>query len=234
MTTINDGFEGGFYRFQGEGELECPNGWVPVWRHDATPGVLNRPEYKPAGAAQVRSGSAAAAIHSRFSSIDGALVRTVSTERGDLVQASVWMLKTEDGDGHGMQIGIDPTGGTLLDSAKIEWSDWFSQYEPDYARNAWRQRQVVTYAESNLMTVFLRSKVDVATDGTNAHFDDVVIEVEESESEPEPGPGTETLTVELYINGDSVFSQTYRAKVTSVVLEPLGGIVAQLMRIFRR
>ena len=84
--TIIDGFESGFYSFNGIGELTCPNGWVPVWVDDPKEGVLDRPEFKPAGAAQVRSGTGAVAIHSRYCTIDGALVRTISVQPGDEVE----------------------------------------------------------------------------------------------------------------------------------------------------
>ena len=237
MVTIRDGFENGFYAFSGVGEMTCPNGWVPVWVDDPREGILDRPEWKPAGQAQVRNGTGAAAIHSRYSTIDGALVRTVSVNPGDTVIVSGWCLKTEDAEGHGQVIGIDPDGESDINGGNIAWSDWYSQYEPDYKVNEWRQRRVSTVAESNLVTVFLRSRVDFAVDGSNAHFDDIEIQIvgEEPEPEPEPDPDPiETLTVELLINGDSVFRQEYVPEVTSVVLRPLGCIVAQLMGLLKR
>jgi len=203
-TTIVDGFEDGFYTYNGEGEMTCPMGWFPVWVDDPRDGVLDRPEWKPAGTAQVRTGTGAVAIHSRYSTIDGALVRTYEVEPGSELTASVWMLKTEDASGHSMQIGIDPTGGTLITSGNVVWSEWYSQHMPDYAVNKWRPRTVEAVAESNLITVFLRSKVDVAVNSSNAHFDDFALTVDEPETEPEPEPEPEpdaTYTVDVPING---------------------------------
>jgi hypothetical protein len=242
MVTINDGFENGFYAYQGEGELTCPTGWTPVWQDDPQVGILDRPEFKPAGAAQIRNGSGAVAIHSRYQTINGAIVRSFNVDTGAAVQASVWMMKEGEEGGHAMRIGIDPTGGTLITSGGIIWSEWYSQYSNDWSAGDWRQRDVGAVAQSNIVTVFLQSRLDVAVDGSHAHFDDCVIQIEgyvppdpdpDPEPEPDPDPDPiETLKIELFVNGDRVFLQEYRPEVTSVVLKPVGSVLAQLMQMF--
>lgn len=187
MTTIVDGFERGFVPYQGISELECPLDWIPVWIDDPTPGVLDRPEYKPAGAAQIRTGIGAAAIHSRFNTIDGCLVRSFNVALGNTVKASVWMLKVAPEGGHSMRVGIDPLGGNEINNARVVWSEWYSENSPDYKDNEWRLREVQTLAQANVITVFLRSKVDYAVDGTHAHFDD--FEFQHSGDTPVPPTG---------------------------------------------
>ena len=200
MYTIVDGLDN-FYAFGGIGELTCPVGWTPTWRKgDGTPGILVRPEYNPAGTPQTRTGPAAAAIRSRFATIDGALYREVNTLPGDVVTASVWMLKTEDGAGHAMRVGIDRFGGTDHTAPGIIWSEWYSQYADDYAVNAWREREATAVANGDDVTVFLQSRVDVATDSTNAHFDDVSVAIDEAEPEPPPVPDEDTVTVDVPVN----------------------------------
>lgn len=183
---LNDGFENGFYNYEGVGELECPTGWKPQWDDDPREGVLDRPEYKPAGTAQVRNGIGAAAIHSRYQTIDGVLLRSVVVASGEQVKASVWMLKVAEEGGHGMQIGIHPHGGENFLDDSVVWSNWYSQYEDDYENNKWRERSVQIQAQANQITVFLRSKVDAAVDGSNAHFDDLVVEAENGVTPPDP------------------------------------------------
>jgi hypothetical protein len=200
-TVIKEGFESGFYAFNGSGELTVPVGWTPVWVQGNEPGVLVRPEYKPAGLAQVHTGTGAVAIHSRSATIDGALYRQYSVQRGTEVTVSGWCLKTEDAAGGGQQIGIDPTGGVDHTSGNVMWSDWYSQYSPDYAVNKWRQRSVSAVAKSSKITIFLRSKVDYGADGFNTHFDDLEITLTEgNDPEPEPSEGG-YYEVDLHITG---------------------------------
>ena len=214
MTEIRDGFEGGFYLYNGVNELECPNGWAPVWSHDPEDGVLDQPEYKPAGTAQIRNGEGAAAIHSRYTTLDGALYRTFEAKAVGAVSASVWMLKTEDGMGHGMRIGIDPAGGNDHTSSAIVWSDWYSQNSDDYEQDAWRERSVEAIAQSNLVTVFLRSKADFAANSTNAHFDDVLFSAEPPEPPTPPAEGD--VALEVRVNGEVVWARTYGARMVEV------------------
>ena len=95
MATINDGLNT-YYLYGGSGELTCPIGWTPVWRHDDEEGVLDRPEYKQAGVPQTRTPEGAAAIHNAYATTDGALVRSFNVGVGEEVIASVWMMKVAE------------------------------------------------------------------------------------------------------------------------------------------
>lgn len=191
---ILEGFESGFYPYNGEGELTVPIEWTPIWvqgtPEQVADGYLKRPEYKPAGAAQVKTGKGAVAIHGRNATIDGALYRQFNVAKGKEVQVSGWCLKTENALGGGQQIGIDPLGGTDHTAFSIVWSDWYSQYSPDYAINLWRQRSVQGIAQADKITVFLRAKVDYKADGFNSHFDDLEISFAE-------GPSTGEIDYDL-------------------------------------
>ena len=178
-NVSQDGFENGFYPYNGEGELTVPTGWTPTWIQGTESGMLVRPEFKPAGSSQVRTGTGAVAIHSRNATIDGALYRQFNVTRGKEVEVSGWCLKTENALGGGQQIGIDPLGGVDHTAASVIWSDWYSQYSTDYAINLWRQRSVQCVAQADKITVFLRAKVDYKADGFNSHFDDLEISFSE-------------------------------------------------------
>lgn len=208
MAVYGEYFEGGFYAYDGIGELTVPNGWTPTWVQGTEAGKLVRPEFKPAGAAQVRTGTGAVAIHSRYATIDGALFRRYSATVGAKTQAEAWLMKTEAAMGHGMQVGIDPTGGTDHTASGVVWSEWYSEYADDYVVNQWRKRSVSTTASADHVTVFLHSKLDAPADGSNAHFDDVLVSIEDGSVTPPivpPGSGeSHILTQVLLVDGVEV------------------------------
>ena len=199
MTQIVDGFENGFAPFGGIGELTVPEGWTPVWVQGTEAGVLVRPEFKPAGAPQVHSGVGAVAIHSSYATIDGAIYRQFEAPRGAAVTVHVWMMKEGAEGGHAMQIGIDPTGGVQLTSQAIVWSEWYSEYASDWSARAWRERTATAIAASNVITVYLRSKLDQAVAGSHAHFDDLMLECEAGAPQPPPSTGAVPV-VRLYVD----------------------------------
>jgi hypothetical protein len=208
MTKITDGFENGFAPFGGVGELTVPTGWTPVWVQGTQAGILVRPEFKPAGTPQIRTGLGAVAIHSAFATIDGAIYRQFEVPRGSAVAIKTWMMKEATEGGSACQIGIDPTGGIQHTSAAIVWSEWYSQYATDWSAGGWRERVAAATAASNVITVFLRSKADVAVEGTHAHFDDFSIEYEAGVIPPTPGPGQDHL-VQLVVDGVVVYEETF-------------------------
>jgi hypothetical protein len=186
-NVITEGFGSGFYLYNGIGELTCPVGWTPTWIEDPEPGVLVRPEYKPAGQAQVRTGEGAVACHSRNATIDCALYRQYEVAEGSDVTAAVWCLKTENALGGAQRIGIDPSGGVDHTAECVVWSDWYSQYSSDYTVMCWKRRVVEAVAAGETVTIFLHSKVDFKADGFNTHFDDLTLEFEEGPPTPPPG-----------------------------------------------
>jgi len=222
VTIIQDSFDSSFAPYQGIGELTVPLGWVPVWVQGTEPGILVRIEVQKAGAAQTRSGSGAVAIHSRNSTIDGALYRQFPVVLGSDVVASVWCLKTEAAMGHGMQIGIDPMGGTDHTASRVVWSDWYSEHSPDYAVNAWRQRIIKATAQAGQITVFLRSKIDYKADGSHAHFDDLAVELIEPSTPPAPPPAGSTHRLRVYLDDELVVDSQFEAQAVGVTFRAAG------------
>jgi len=105
-VIYSDGFEDGFPSFNGIGELMVAKGWKPGWLEDeGNNTVLNRPEFKPAGAAQVRAGEGAQAIHSSFSTIDGAITKSFTVIPGNKYKVSVWGMGIT-GDGNQPKMGM--------------------------------------------------------------------------------------------------------------------------------
>ena len=226
MTQIIDGFERGFAPFGGVGELTVPEGWTPAWVQGTEEGVLVRPEFKPAGAPQVRSGLGAVAIHSSYATIDGAIYRQFETPRGTTVTVHVWMMKEAPEDGHSMRVGIDPTGGVQFTSTAVVWSEWYSQYSADWLAKEWRDRVVETTAASNMITVYLHSKVDIATEGSHAHFDDLTLEYQAGTPQPPPATGTGPV-VRLYVDERLVWEGAVRAGVDARVPTLLNEAIAK-------
>ena len=193
MTTIIDGLDY-FYDYNGDGHLQSPVNWVPVWLHNNEEGVLDRPEFKQAGADQTRTPPGAAAIHSAFSTVNGALRRSFNVGKGESVRAGVYVRKELEEGGSGIQIGIDPTGQGSIVEDRIVWSEWYSQHSGDWKPMAWRLREVETIAQGNVITVFLRTKNDNPVQA-HAHFDDFTLTTSgvvppDPPDPPEPPTGT--------------------------------------------
>jgi len=196
MATIIDGLDE-FYYYNDDAHLTSPVNWVPVWLHNAEEGVLDRPEFKQAGSDQTRTPPGAAAIHSAFSTVNGALRRSFNVGLGEAVRAGVYVRKELEEGGSGIQIGIDPTGQGVIDEDRIVWSEWYSQHSGDWEPMAWRLREVETIAESNIITVFLRTKCDNQVQA-HAHFDDFTLTTSgvvplEPDPDPPPPPPDGTL-----------------------------------------
>lgn len=192
---FRDGFENGYYHaddpYSGENEvneLECPEGWIPDWIQGTAPGENHRPEYKPrVGTEEVQFGNKCVGIHTTSASHDGVLYRQLSVLSGATVRATAWAMGKGDG-GHGMVVGIDPTGGTDFKSQNVAWGDWWSTDVPDWVEGAWAEIDCETVAESSKVTVFLRTTARYANSNA-AHFDEVVIESDATPPIPPPSGG---------------------------------------------
>lgn len=190
MATIIDGLDE-YYDYNNDGHLRSPVNWVPVWLHSNEDGVLDRPEFKQAGADQTRTPPGAAAIHGAYSTLNGALRRSFNVSKGEGVRAGVWVRKEAEEGSSGIQIGIDPTGQGVIDEGRIVWSEWYSVNSPDWKPMAWRLREVDAVAQGNIVTVFLRSKNDNPV-RSHAHFDDFTLVTSGvvPPDPPEPPTGT--------------------------------------------
>jgi hypothetical protein len=207
QTVFETSFEEGFYDYQGAGELTCPNGWKPQWVQGPGHGVLHRPEYdakdREKGHPEVRTGRYAANFFTVFATHDGCLYRKFRVGAGKLVRATVWCMnvsKSRDGTdgGHGMQVGIDPTGGQDHTALTVEYGEWWSSYMSDWQEREWHKVDVQTISQSDDITVFLHAKCDYPADINASHWDDLKLQVGEIEAVsaagmPAPQTGYPTL-----------------------------------------
>lgn len=227
MATIIDGLDE-FYDYNDDGHLQSPVNWVPVWLHNAEEGVLDRPEFKQAGTDQTRTPPGAAAIHSAFSTVNGALRRSFNVSTGESIKAGVYVRKEAVEGDSGIQIGIDPTGQGVIDEGRIVWSEWYSVNSGDWEPMAWRLREVEAVAQGNVITVFLRSKNDQRV-RSHAHFDDFTLETSGTVPPPPPPPPEGTYRVVVYDpNGDIVAETTFEAGSTDPRVCALAQQIVQL------
>jgi hypothetical protein len=196
QTVFETSFEEGFYDYQGIGELTCPNDWKPQWVQGPGQGVLHRPEYdakdREKGHPEVRTGRYAANFFTVFATHDGCLYRRFRVGAGKLVRATVWCMnvsRSRDGTdgGHGMRIGIDPTGGQDHTALTVEYGEWWSSYMSDWKEREWRKVEVQTISQSDDITVFLHAKCDYPADINASHWDDLKLQVGEIEAVSEAG-----------------------------------------------
>lgn len=200
QKVFESSFEEGFYDYQGIGELTCPNDWTPAWRPTVGPGILHRPEYdaKDAGIGQpeVRTGRYAANFFTVHATHDGCLYRKFKVGKGNGVRASVWCMgvtfdrENKPSGGHGMRVGIDPTGGVDHTASTVLYGDYWSSYMPEWKERVWHQVDVEAVAEADEITVFLHAKNDYPVVISASHWDDFVLEVGGADevTPPEPPP----------------------------------------------
>jgi hypothetical protein len=186
QQVYRSSFGDGFYDYQGIGELTCPKGWTPTWLPSTGQGVLHRPEFdakdRHLGHSEVRNGRYAANFFTVFATHDAALYRRFRIGAGKGIRASVWCMNvTRDSHGrpggHGMQIGIDPTGGIDHTAESVVYGDYWSSYMEGWKEREWRQVDTETVSQSDDITVFLRARCDYKVEINASHWDDFVIEV---------------------------------------------------------
>ena len=132
----------------------------------------------------MRTGRFAANFFTVFATHDGCLYRKFKVEPGKLVRASVWCMnvtnsRTGQDGGHGMRVGIDPTGSQDHTGVSVVYGDWWSIYMEDSQEREWRQVTVETIAQSDEITVFLHAKCDFPAAINASHWDDFMLEVGE-------------------------------------------------------
>lgn len=204
-TFFQSSFEEGFYDYKGIGELTCPNDWTPDWIDGDAPGVLHRPEYdlkdKQKGQPEVHSGRFAANFFTAHATHDGCLYRKFQVGKGKGVRVRVMTMGVSHEDdmvtdgGHGMRVGIDPTGGEDHTDLSVVYGDWYSSYmkgkkfgAQEYREGKWVEVSAETVSEVDEVTVFLHSRADFAVDINASHWDDFVVEVGDASEIPPPKP----------------------------------------------
>jgi hypothetical protein len=201
QTTFDEGFED----YKKIRELTVPKGWTPAWVDGNEPGVLHRPEYdqkdKQAGQPEVHTGRFAANFFTVHATHDACLYRTFKVGKGKGVRARVMVMGVSHEDdmvtdgGHGMQVGIDATGGTDFTALSAVYGDWYSSYmkgkkfgDMEYKERKWVEVGVDAISEAEEITVFLHSKADFAVDINASHWDDFVLEVGDPSEVTPPKP----------------------------------------------
>jgi hypothetical protein len=159
----NPGFEGAYVAINGDTSLQVAPNWLPWSLPQGSSSAINaRPEYKPAPANRVRSGSAAQEYNTFFATHTGGVYQRVpvspNTELLFSIYIYVWSSGTfanpdvsQDPNHVILNVGIDPTGGTDGTSSNIVWSadaEYYDQY---------RQMSVTATSQSTAVTVFVRS-----------------------------------------------------------------------------
>lgn len=198
QTVFRTSFEEGYYDYQGVLQLTCPTGWTPRWIDGAASAVLHRPEYdvkdRERGHRETRTGRFSASFYTVFATHDACLYRKFRVAPDKLVRATVWGMNVSnsrggrDG-GHGMRIGIDPSGGEDHTASSVVYGGWWSSYMPDWEERQWRELAVETSSEAEVVTVFLHAKCDYAADINASYWDDFQLQVGEAAPVPLPDEG---------------------------------------------
>jgi LysM repeat protein len=188
----NPGFEGTYVAINGDASLQVAPNWQPWSLSAGSSSAINaRPEYKPAPANRVKSGSAAQEYNTFFATHTGGVYQRVpvspNTELLFSIYIYVWSSGSfanpdvsEDPNHVILNVGIDPFGGTDGSSSNIVWSadaEYYDQY---------RQMSVTATSQSTAVTVFVRSAPTGFVGTSNIYLDDASLTVLGS------APATET------------------------------------------
>lgn len=150
---------------------------------------------------QIRSGSNAQAIFSFFATHDAGVYQQVSgitpgTELRFSIYGHVFSNNltdldiSEDDGGVAVRVGIDPTGGTDPFSSNIVYSEPFITYD------SYIQYNIIALAESETVTVFVRSTITEPVQNTVVFLDDAVLNVTPDSPQPTEEVETEEPTDE--------------------------------------
>jgi len=188
----NPGFEDGFTSRSGDAPINVALSWEPwhVPRTSGMPSFQNvQPKYIASSAAnaegifpRTRNGSDAQIYYSFFDTHDGGLYQQVSgltpgSEVRFSVYAHIWSSTFTDVDQSeepgdvAFRVGIDPTGGTDGESSDVEYST------PAVFYDSFRQYSIIATAESDTITVFIRSSFANPVQNTQIYIDDAVLAV---------------------------------------------------------
>jgi LysM repeat protein len=175
----NPGFEPPFTTRNSDATIQVANGWEPWYVTGGGSSAINaRPEYLPAPASRIRSGSGAQEFNTFFATHTAGVYQRVTTVTpGTELRFSVWVWVwssatfedpnvSEDPNGVTVRVGIDPTGGTNAQSPNVVWSQGVEFYDE------FRELSVVATASGPAVTVFVRSEVENFVGTNNIYLDD--------------------------------------------------------------
>jgi len=204
----NPGFENGFRIVDNNAKQEIANNWQP-WTAPRTsdmPTFQNVPPvYFPStkasglgGIPRIRSGSDSQVYFSFFETHDAGIFQQVSDiTPGTELRFSIfaYVLSTQQNDlnisefpgGVAVRVGVDPTGGTDPLASTVQYSEAAIFYD------AFRQYSTIVEAQSDTVTVFIRSTISDPVQFTYIYLDDAVLEItpdSQPPDEPDEAPTT--------------------------------------------
>lgn len=175
---LNPGFEPPYIAINGDTTLRVASNWVPWSLPQGSSSAINaRPEYQPAPANRIRTGTAAQEYNTFFATHTGGVYQRVpvtpNTELRFSVFIYVWSSASfadpnvsDDPNNVKVRVGIDPTGGTDGTSSTIVWSQ-DAEYYDEY-----REISVAATSQNTAVTVFIRTAPEGFVGTTNIYLDD--------------------------------------------------------------
>ncbi len=201
----NSDFETGFCLWRGSSDLNVAMGWTPWWMEQTgdDPAWRNRrPEFKPAtlnlDSSRIRKGVSAQQYSTFWGTHVAGLWQQVVVKPGALYRFSVWgHAWSSEGDAaqpsnnptnvH-MSVGIDPLGGGDPQGRSVIWS------EDQNAIDDWRHFRVEARAESDVITVFIRSAPEWPKKHQVVFWDESSLDLLEDGAEDGPDSGDDGRT----------------------------------------
>lgn len=215
----NPGFEGQFVTINGDASLQLAPNWQP-WSlpQGASSSINAQPEYKPAPANRIHSGSAAQEYNTFFATHTGGVYQRVPVTPGTELRFSIYVYVwssasfanpdiSEDPNDVIVNVGIDPTGGTDGSSASIVWSsdaEFYDQY---------RELSISAISSGTAVTVFVRSAPEGFVGTNNVYVDDASLVALGQVPPTATLPPTVTPTQDIFV-------PTQEGTVTPVPITP--------------
>ncbi|HEY4689305.1 MAG TPA: LysM peptidoglycan-binding domain-containing protein [Anaerolineae bacterium] len=178
----NPSFEDESDAWDGYREVRTSKGWRAWWmeREGDVGYILRRPECKSAHhfvfANRVKSGEYAQQCFTSFGTHDMGLYQQVKVKSGQVLLFSIWTQVWSTSTGNPdvselpgnvrVSIGIDPTGGSDPFSPIVHWSPEIEAYD------RWHFQFVQEVAQSDVVTVFTRSRAEFAVRNNDVYWDE--------------------------------------------------------------
>jgi LysM repeat protein len=177
----NPGFEGQYVSINGDASLRVAPNWQPWSIPPGDSSAINaRPEYKPAPANRIRSGSAAQEYNTFFATHTGGVYQRVPVTPNTELRFSIFVYVWSSGSFSNpdvsqdpneviVSVGIDPLGGTDGTSSTIVWSadaEFYDEY---------RELSIAASSQSTAVTVFVRSAPQGFVGTSNIYLDDALL-----------------------------------------------------------
>ena len=156
----NGNFSGELFPFRNDERLKTPAAWAPWWisQREGDPAWKNQlPEF----GATLDGDSQILVVQSPFATHSAGVMQQLPAVPDDryelIVDSKAWSSEADtpgellESSDVNVQIGIDPTGGLDPASPLVNWS------KPVQPLGHWQTLRLVVQAQSNLLTIFLKS-----------------------------------------------------------------------------